>query len=160
MPSAPVATATPHTVGPTWGPPPAPARSAWKVALIVVGCAFGGLFVVGLLAAIAIPVFLNQRAKAELADLTSVTCESIGAEAVARSQAEVTGTDVPLTSMSGLTVVEDRRATVLRPAPGGQALVLTCSGTALWADGVTTPVVVELDVDSAMHHAVSVTWDE
>jgi hypothetical protein len=150
------------TFTPVWATPPAPAprRSPLTVTLIVLGCVLGGLVVVGILAAIAIPVFLNQRVKAELADLRSVTCESVAAEAVALSQAQVSGTDVPLTSMSGLTVTDDRRATVQRPATGGLSPVLTCTGTALWEDGVTTPAVVTLDVDSALQHQVSVDWDE
>ncbi|MBO9555326.1 DUF2510 domain-containing protein [Cellulomonas sp.] len=168
---APVATAVPAGFGPAaapggfapaWGVPPAPvaSRSPLKVALIVVGCVVGGLFVVGILAAIAIPVFLNQRVKAELADLRTVTCESVAAEAVALSRAQVSGTDVPLTSMSDLTVTDDRRTTVQRPATGGLAPVLTCTGTALWDDGATTPAVVTLEVDSALQHQVYVDWDE
>ncbi|GIG21351.1 hypothetical protein Cch01nite_20750 [Cellulomonas chitinilytica] len=162
-PPAAFAAAPPGAYALAWGTPPAPVargRSPLTVALIVVGCVMGGLFVVGILAAIAIPVFLNQKVKAELAELSTVTCESIAAEAVTRSQTEVTGTDVPLTSLSGLTVTDDHRANVQRPHPDGLSPVLTCTGTALWADGVTTPATVELHVDSAWQHQVSVDWDE
>jgi len=139
--------------------PPAPIHSRSNTAVIIVA-AVGGLFALGIMSAIAIPVFLNQRAKAETAALSTVTCESVGAEAVATSQAGVTGDQIPLTSVSGLTLTEDARASVRRPDPGAQAFVLSCSGTALWQDGVSTPVVVELGIDSAMEHVVTFTWDE
>ncbi|WP_084129863.1 DUF2510 domain-containing protein [Demequina sp. NBRC 110055] len=44
---------------------PAKRRSGATVALIVVGIALGALMIIGLLAAIAIPLFLNQRSEAE-----------------------------------------------------------------------------------------------
>ncbi|WP_456846301.1 hypothetical protein [Cellulomonas sp. P5_C6] len=143
-----------------WPPEPAnQGRGGGRTALIIVISVIAGIFVIGLLAAIAIPVFLNQRAKAELSGLSSVTCESIGAEAVATSQAGVTGDQIPLTSVSGLTMTDDRRPTMHRPSPGSSELVMSCSGTALWQDGVTTPLDVELYVDSAMTHTVSFTWE-
>ncbi len=153
---------TSGTFTPAWTSPPAPAprRSPLTVTLIVLGCVLGGLVVLGILAAIAIPVFLNQRVKAELADLRTVTCETVATEAVALSQSQVSGTDVALTSMSDLVVTDDRRLTVRRPAPGDLSPVLTCTGTGLWEDGVSTPVVVELHVDSALQHQVAVHWDE
>lgn len=149
---------------PAWSPqqaawPPAPARSGSRGAIVAV-CIVGGFFALMILAAIAIPVFLNQRAKAEVSSLSTVTCESLGAEAVATSQANVTGGQIPLASVSGLTIAQDNRATVRRPSPGAQSFVLSCSGTALWQDGVSTPLLVELDIDSAVQHVVTFTWDE
>ena len=139
---------------------PAPARSGSGRAVIIAVSVVGGFFALSILAAIAIPVFLNQRALAELSALSTVTCESLGDEAVAYSQAEVTGDQIPLASVSGLTVAQDDRATVRRPTTGNQAFVMSCAGTGLWQDGVTTPVVVELSIDSAVEHVVSFTWDE
>jgi len=152
-PAAPVWSAQPA------GWPPAPAGRGSRGAIIAV-CVVGGFFALSILTAIAIPVFLNQRAKAELSSLSAVTCESVGAEAVATSQAGVTGDQIPLTSVRGLVVEQDGRATMRRPDPGGQAFVLSCAGTALWQDGVTTPVVVQLDIDSTLEHVVTFTWDE
>jgi hypothetical protein len=139
--------------------PPAPIHTRSNTAVIIVA-AVGGVFALGITSAIAIPVFLNQRAKAETAALSTVTCESLGAEAVATSQSGVVGDEIPLTSVSGLMVERDDRATLRRPQPGGQAFVLSCAGTALWQDGVTTPVVVRLDVDATLEHVVSFTWTE
>jgi hypothetical protein len=48
-----------------------------KVA-IAVACAVGGLVILGILAAIAIPVFLDQRAKAAAAGITVTIPETIG----------------------------------------------------------------------------------
>ena len=128
--------------------------------MIVAVVIIGGFFLISILAAIAIPVFLDQRAKADLTGLSTVSCGSIGDEAVAYSRTQVTSDRIPLTSISGLTVVQDARATAQRPSPGSLSFVMSCAGTALWQDGVTTPVVVQLDIDSAVGHVVSFTWDE
>ena len=149
---APITTAWPQAT-------PARTRNPGVVALVVVACVFGGVILIGILAAIAIPVFLNQRAKAELADLSSVTCESIGAEAVANSQAGTAAGQIPLASVSGLTVAQDQRATLRRPT-AGHVFAMSCVGTALWQDGVSTPILIELDVDSAVQHVVTFTWQE
>jgi hypothetical protein len=149
---APITTAWPQAT-------PARTRNPGVVALVVVACVVGGVILIGILAAIAIPVFLNQRAKAELADLSSVTCESIGAEAVATSQAGTVAGEIPLASVSGLTVAQDDRATLQRPT-AGHVFVMSCAGTALWQDGVSTPILIELDVDSAVQHVVTFTGQE
>jgi Tfp pilus assembly major pilin PilA len=154
---APVATASWQEPAVAW--PPAPVHTRSNTAVIVVGVVVL-VFVVGILAAIAIPVFLNQRAKAETTALSTVTCESVGAEAVASSQALVTGDEIPLNSLSGLTLAQDVRGSFRRPEPGFEAYVLSCSGTALWQDGVSTPIVVMLSVDSAMEHVITFHWDE
>lgn len=48
-------------------PTPKQRMSGGAIAAIVVGCVAGGLIILGILAAIAIPVFLNQREKADAA---------------------------------------------------------------------------------------------
>ncbi|MDX6225578.1 MAG: hypothetical protein QOE64_1954 [Frankiales bacterium] len=56
---------------------PAPRTSAGTKVLIGVACAVGGLVILGILAAVAIPVFLNQRAKAEAARTTVTLPEAL-----------------------------------------------------------------------------------
>ncbi|WP_084100144.1 DUF2510 domain-containing protein [Demequina sp. NBRC 110051] len=49
------------------GATPAKGRSGATVALIIVGVVLGALMIIGLLAAIAIPIFLSQRSEAQVA---------------------------------------------------------------------------------------------
>lgn len=63
----PTATAPAQAWPPQWSAPPSPGRSPATTALIVVASVVGAIVVMGVLAAIAIPVFLNEREKAEAA---------------------------------------------------------------------------------------------
>lgn len=143
-----------------WQPPAQQGRSGGVKALIVVGAILGTLVLVGVVAAVAIPVFLDQRDQAERSELADLTCEDANADAVRLSLEQTPDDMVALTSVTGSTLTVDNRRTVETPAAGGEALVMTCEGDGLWADGVTTRVWVELWLLDDRSLEVGVRWDE
>jgi hypothetical protein len=74
----PQAPAWPGQPAPPFYAPPAPGMSAGAKVAIGIAVAVAGLFVIGILAAVAIPVFLDHRAKDEAARTTVSLPESIG----------------------------------------------------------------------------------
>ncbi len=82
---------------PGWQPSVVPARrrSAGTIVMIVAASVVGGIVILGILAAIAVPVFLNQRAKATVAELSTLTCKTVARQAVALSMQEATGEQIP-----------------------------------------------------------------
>jgi hypothetical protein len=63
-----------------YGPPPPPGRSTGAKVAIGIAIAAGSLVVIGILAAIAIPVFLNQQAKAVAARTTVSLPDTVGGD--------------------------------------------------------------------------------
>jgi len=126
---------------------PSPRRSGARVAIIVGICAVVGLFTVSILAAVAIPVFLNQREKASLAELSSLGCEDVASNAVSLSLPSASG-DTLLVGMTGSVLMEDERARVRVPDRDGEAFVMSCSGVAQWGNGNSSPVMVEVYLDA------------
>ena len=149
----------------TWPPAPAQARAPGRSTGIKVAVAISsvvvGLMVLGILAAITIPVFLNQQQKAALAEFGSLTCEDVGASAVDLSteEAEAQGM-IALVAMSGAVIAADERATLQVPDEGSRGFVMTCDGTGMWADGVETPLTVDVYIDSELTPILDLAWDE
>ncbi|NTW39072.1 MAG: DUF2510 domain-containing protein [Cellulomonadaceae bacterium] len=144
---------------PVWQPPTPEPRSGRRTAVIVVSIVTV-LFLLTVLPAIAIPVFLNQRNKAELAALNTLTCQDVGDDAVTYS-AEEAGTDlIALTSTSDMVLTNDLRGSLRRPTGSSTTLVMTCTGTGGWADGVSTPLTVSLYIDAQIDHSVQMSWEE
>ncbi|WP_250445877.1 hypothetical protein, partial [Actinotalea sp. C106] len=143
-----------------------PARSGMGTGLkvlIALGIALALLMVVGVVAAIAIPVYLNQRQQAALEPLRAATCEQVAAETISLSAQEVAASaeeQIPLVSLTETTLVDDRRATVTAPSAGTEALVMVCEGTGVWADDFTSTVTVSLFVDAGLETFQTVTWEE
>ncbi len=131
-------------------------RSAGKTALIVVAIVFVTLLVLGILAAIALPVWLNQSQKEEFATaVRTVTCEQVVDEAVELSHSNLPAGYVALADVTDVFVVADERADLQRPPTGELVLVLTCEGTARWDDGTTGTIRLALSVDSAGRHSIA-----
>lgn len=167
---------SPHPAGPQvgssqqWGAgqqwqytqqvPPTRGNSSARTALIVVGVTVGVVVVLGILAAISLPVFLSQRAKANLVDVRSLTCTEIASEAVSQSLQSASGDDIPLTDLTGAVLADDARSTLQLPAAGHTAYAMTCTGTGTWKDGLTSAVTVEVYVRHTGTHVLDVTWDE
>ncbi|HEX5332995.1 MAG TPA: DUF2510 domain-containing protein [Cellulomonas sp.] len=153
------------SAGPSSGQPwqggqaPARPRSSGALALIIVALVVGAFLVVGILAAIAIPVFLNQREKASLAEFSSLTCQQVASNAVALSMREATSDQVPLVGMTDAVVVEDGRTSLKVPEPGSTAFVMSCRGTGQWQDGQSSVVTVEVRVDSDRQQLLSLSWE-
>ncbi|MDM7829807.1 DUF2510 domain-containing protein [Cellulomonas edaphi] len=140
-------------------PPARPSRSPAATVLLVVGCVVAAVVAVGVLAAIAIPVFLNERHKAAVDDLRSLSCAEVGAEAVTFSRQNVKPDEIPLAAADAMVLVTDARA-ALRLPQTGEVLVMRCSGTATWADQTTTALQVDLYTNSAGDHLYALDWRE
>ncbi|MBO1752792.1 DUF2510 domain-containing protein [Actinotalea sp. BY-33] len=152
--------------GPVAWPSTPPARRGLSTGLTVL-VALGGvialLVIAGIVASIAIPVYLNQRQAALLEPVRSTTCEEVATETIAISAQEVAASaeeQIPLVSLTETTLVEDRRGTVTAPSPGTEALVMVCEGTGVWADDFTSTVTVSLFVDATLETFQTVTWEE
>ena len=142
------------------GPHPAPptSRSTTTTVLIVVASCVGVFILLGILAAIALPVALNQSKKQEFAtSVQSVTCEQVVDEAVELSHENLPEGYVGLAGVSDVVAVTDDRADVQRPRSGELVHVLTCEGTARWDDGRTDTIRLSLSVDSAGRHTIADT---
>ena len=142
--------------GESWTDGRAPARPGLPlgprknshVALIVICCVLGSLLVLGVLAAMAIPVFLNQRAKATDAGTSSVTCAQVVDRAVTLSKQTVTGGQVALVGVADPVVVRDARPVRTVPPAGEQTFVMSCRGMATWADGQEYEVTIDVNLTS------------
>lgn len=143
------------------GPPPKKRMGSGKLALIIAGSIVGTLVIVGILAAIAIPVFLNQRAKADVTALKSLTCAEVASQTVAKSKLESSADEIPLVAVSDVSLTEDHRAGLKAPAVGkAKALVMVCSGTGTWQDKVTTPVTMSVYLTSDHKKVLTFDWTE
>ncbi len=135
---------------------PASSRSTTTVVVTVVVCVVGALIVLGVLAAIAIPVALDRGDRAEFASsVRDATCEQVAAEAVEISHRDLPAGYVALAAITDVHTVSDDRDTVQRPGRGEYAHVLTCEGTARWDDRSESRIRVALYVDSAGRHTIS-----
>ena len=141
-----------------WQQPAKTGMPGWAKALIAVAAVGVGLVVLGILAAIAIPVFLNQRNAAQVAELSSVTCADLAATVTLDSVAAPTEDGPYLVEVKGVELVDDARGSVEKPQPGAEAFVMTCVGTAVWDDMLEEPVQIDLFVDSAMEQVYYLGW--
>ncbi len=146
---------------PGWQPSLVPARrrSRGSIVMIVAASVIGGIVALGILAAIAVPVFLNQRAKATVAELSTLTCETVAQQAVALSTREATGEQIPLVDLTGTTLVADDRAGLAIPTAGHESLVMSCRGTGTWKDGLTSTVTVDVYLDSHSKRLLDISWE-
>ena len=140
---------TASSFGPVGGPPPRRGLSAWAIVGIVVG----SFLAVMILAAIAVPVFLNQReAAADQPGAAPVNfdrtgCADLATGAVRFSRDVEYPGDPLLTSVEDLVLLEDERAELQVPLAGEYEFVMSCTGTGTWEDDYVAPVVLELLMD-------------
>jgi type II secretory pathway pseudopilin PulG len=139
---------------------PSGVRTSGSQTVAIVAGIVGGFFVLSILAAIAIPVFLNQQKKAAVADVASLSCQQVAADAVALSKQQATADQIPLVGMTGAVIVDDRRSTVRLPSPGAKAFVMSCRGTGEWMDGQSSNVTVQVYVTSDGKRQLSVSWED
>lgn len=116
-----------------------------------------GLVLVGVLVAAAVPAIRNVRA---IDALDALSCKDVVAEAVAFSAQEATDDLIALVAVSDVELLADGRATLRRPAEDRRSFVMSCTGTGLWADDVTTPVTLTLSLDHDLEHQVAIEWEE
>lgn len=126
--------------------------------MIIAASVVGGLILVGILAAIAIPVFLNQRAKATVAELSTLTCATVAQDAVALSKREATADQIPLVDLTSATLVQDNRAGLTVPSAGHEAFVMSCRGDGTWQDGLTSVVTVDVYLTSDRKRVLDMSW--
>jgi hypothetical protein len=133
--------------GQPWEPGPAPAGRALSHTrlLAIVGVVVVVFILVSVLASSAIPTYVNQLKIAKPPAVTTMTCQDVAANMVALSKKN---DHPPLVGMTGAVLVDDKRAGLKTPAPGGKALVMSCRGTGTWGDGVSKSVLVSLSLDS------------
>ena len=86
-------------------------------------------------------------AAAVAGDFSDITCDVLAEEAVAMSAELAEGGDV-LTAVTASAIVEDHRTDATVPAGDDESLVLSCQGTATWADATESPVLTELTLDA------------
>lgn len=79
-------------------------------------------------------------------DFSHLDCDTLVVEAVAMSK-DYPGAD--LTEIWEAVVVEDHRVDHAAPAGADHSLVLSCRGRGVWADGLESPVLMELTIDAA-----------
>ena len=138
---------------------PAGGRSSGTRAVVIALSVIGGFLVLGILAAVAIPLFLNQRGKAGVADVAATSCQQVATDAVALSQQQATGNQIPLVGLTDAVVVDDHRATVRLPPGGTTAFVMSCRGDGVWKDGQSSVVTVKVYVTSEGKQQLSVSWE-
>ena len=141
---------TASSFGPAGGPPPRRGLSAGAIVAIVLG----SFLAVMILAAIAIPVFLNQREAAvgrpgaAPVNFDRFGCADLATGAVRFSRDLEYPGDPLLTSVENLVLFEDERADLQVPVMGEYEFVMSCTGTGTWEDGDVGPVVVQLLMDA------------
>ena len=138
---------------------PAGGRSSGTRGVVIALSVVGGFVVLSILAAVAIPLFLNQQKKAGVAAVAATSCQQVAADAVALSQKQATGDQIPLMGLTDAVVVDDRRATVRLPPTGSTAFVMSCRGDGLWKDGQLSVVTVKVYVTSTGKQQLSVSWE-
>jgi len=121
---------------------PAGGRSSGTRGVVIALSVVGGFFVLGILAAVA-----------------ATSCQQVAADAVALSQKQATGDQIPLMGLTDAVVVDDRRATVRLPPTGSTAFVMSCRGGGVWKDGQSSVVTVKVYVTSEGKQQLSVSWE-
>ena len=139
--------------------PPRKPRNTGAIVAIVISSVVGGVLLLGMIAAVAIPVVLNQQDKAALRSFNSMTCDDVAAEAVLYTQDSVAPDEIPLQSTHSMILITDGRPTLHIPSGLGEAFVMKCSGRGMWADGSTTPLVIDLYTNADGAHLFSLDWD-
>ena len=139
--------------------PPAPRRSTATRVLIILAAVLAALIILGILAAIAIPVFLNQRNNAELAAYDSLTCAEVVDEAIRLSEVDAATEGIALQSMTDVAIADDARPLTERPPGGGDSYLMSCDGQGLWADGLETYVVIDVYVDDEFEMLIELFWE-
>ncbi|WP_029289295.1 DUF2510 domain-containing protein [Cellulomonas sp. HZM] len=140
-------TANVQVLGSVPGAPGAPGRkklSGGAIAAIVIGCVVGGIVLLGIVAAVAIPVFLNQQEKSSLADVADYTCHDVERFAIEQYGS---GGRVNLVSLES-DLVDDARPVTKLPDGDDMTYVMSCGGVASWDGGDTSKVYADLYVDS------------
>lgn len=90
---------------------------------------------------------LPTSAAPDPVEVTTTTCEDIAEDSV-RISGE-SNSDVKLIKVRAIKVKTDNRKTVVKPTSGGgDSLVLACTGTGVWSDASTTPVLLKMTVDA------------
>lgn len=113
----------------------------------IVAIVLGSFLLVSMLAAIAIPVFLNQR-RIVAGDLGWITCAHLAADAVTFSSDIEAPGGALLTDVTDLVMIKDARQGLRLPTEGLEIPVMACSGTGAWEDGTTAPISIEFTIDS------------
>lgn len=149
---------TPHTAPAGIPSPLPPVKQGWsgaKIAAVVSLSVLGLVVVLGILGAVAIPVFLDQeRKEAFAAAVQDATCEQVALEAVELSHQDLQEGYVGLASVAGAQVTKDERSTATRPASGELTYLMTCQGIGTWDDGSTDVIRLSLSLDSAGTHVI------
>lgn len=158
MDPAPWTVAPPTTtlVAPPSDAPAGTPRQARGRRLLLVVRIVVGLVLVGVLVAAAIPALRSVRA---IDALDALGCKDVVAEAVATSAREATADSIALVAVRDVALLADGRATLRRPGEDRRSFVLSCTGTGLWADDVTTPVTLTLSVDHDLEHQLTIEWE-
>jgi hypothetical protein len=147
-------------VGQPWQPVPPRRRSTGATVAIVLGSIVGGIVILGILAAIAIPVFLEHNKSLGLLAYADLTCEDVAVDAVAMSKEDAGAKGIPLVTITDTTMTADLRDGLTVPEGTDETLMLTCAGTGTWQDGVQTPVTVDVYIDRKLTELLDVRWDE
>lgn len=155
--------------------PPRKPRSTGVVVAVVIGSVVALVLVLGVLAAIAIPVVLHQQEKnaagqeqmvdddyqlptATVAQFKALTCKDVAAEAALFTRAVAEPGDAWLESTDSMIVINDQRA-VLRLPESGHVFVMRCSGAGTWNDTEKTPLVINLYTNHAGEYLFEFDWD-
>ncbi len=126
--------------------PPKKKLSGGVLAIVVVAVVVLGVVAAGVLAAVAVPVFLAQRERAELSIVSSYTCDDVERFAV---DAYGSGGDINLVSLDSI-LLDDARPIAGLPDEGDDdVFVMSCTGLAVYDDGVKMGAVADLYVDHA-----------
>lgn len=143
-----------------WQQPQKQGMSTGAKVAIALGSVVGAFVLLGIIAAVAIPVFLNQRDKAAVGDLAALTCQDLAGQVALDSVDQPTDDGHWIVEVADVWLVEDARDQVVPPTGADEAFVLTCAGTAVWDDQLEEPVQIDLYVDSRMDRVYYLFWGE
>lgn len=141
-----------------WQQPEKKGMSTGAKVLIVLASIVVGLVLLGIIAAVAIPVFLSQRSASQAAGLSAVTCEALAGQVATDSAASPTDDGHWVVEVTAVRLIEDARTGVTKPAAGAEEFVMSCLGTAVWDDDLEEPVQIDLFVDSEMERVYYLSW--
>lgn len=158
LPAAPGAVAglAPSPVPHAYLPPPA--RSRGVRALRLVAAVVAGLLLLAVVAAVAIPLVLQQRDQPVRAALAALSCESMAQDAVVFANEEAAPDELDLVEIGSTSVLADRREDARVPSGTQEEVVLECAGTALWEDGYSAPAQVWASLDADGEVWISWEW--
>lgn len=112
----------------------------------IVGIVVGSFLLLGMIAAIAIPVFLSQRRVPPSVEWLS--CADLAADAV-RFSSDIESPGAPLLiDVTDLEILKDERPGLMLPTEGREISLMSCTGSGIWADGTIAPVSLEFTIDS------------